>query len=261
VTETNQGKLFATSTNRNLTFTHRENSIFATTDIQSFPGNSGGPLYVQVDIDKYLPAAIYLGGSGETLVRAINSEVVDLINRAEISSHSGGNSTGGGVIIISPGITVPQAGSSLLTVSLTPPNTTNVRPGWRIRGFRDTNFITDAHTTKALIGGGDYPMEFKLVPGFLEPSNITVSVAVGQEVVVQAIYIPDPPSLRFSYSNGLTLIGAAAAKYRVEYVTNLTAPLVWTPLTTLTLSNPSVTIANTRPAISGSRLYRAVLVP
>ena len=37
----------------------------------------------------------WLGGSGQTLVRAINGEVVDLINRAEISSNGGGNISGG----------------------------------------------------------------------------------------------------------------------------------------------------------------------
>src|SRR6185295_7294522 len=101
----------------NLNFTRLYTGIFSTTNIAGFPGNSGGPLYVQSDVNQYLPAAIFLGGSGETLVRAITSEVVDLINRAEISGNGGGNSTGGGVIIISPGITVPQAGTGLLTVS------------------------------------------------------------------------------------------------------------------------------------------------
>jgi hypothetical protein len=260
VPDPDKGKLHAT-TAANVTFVHLYTGVFATTNIGSFPGNSGGPLYVQADVDLYLPAAIYLGGSGQTLVRAINSEVVDLINRAEISGNGGGNSTGGGVIVISPGFTVPQAGTGLLTVNLAPSNATNVRPGWRIRGLTDTNFITDARSTLGLIGGGGYPLEFKLVPGFLEPSNITVEVTVGQEVMVQAIYIPDPPTLGFSYSNGLALKGGAAAKYRVEYATSLTAPITWTPLTTLTLSNASVAIPNTRPATSGLRVYRAELVP
>src|SRR5439155_21280332 len=94
----------------NLTFTRLYTSIFATTNIQSFPGNSGGPLYVQADVDKYLPAGLCLGGSGQTLVRAINSEVVDLINRAEISGNGGGNVVGGGPILVSPGLTAPPFG-------------------------------------------------------------------------------------------------------------------------------------------------------
>src|SRR5207249_4384082 len=113
----------------------------------------------------------------------------------------------------------------------TPSNATNIRPGWRIRGLTDTNFITDARSTLGLIGGGGYPLEFKPVPGFLEPSNITVQVEVGQEVIVQAIYLPDPPTLGFSYSSGLRLDGAAGARYRIESATNLTGPSNWAALT------------------------------
>ena len=155
----------------NLTFTRLYTSIFATTNIQSFPGNSGGPLYVQADVDKYLPAAICLGGSDKTLVRAINREIVDLINRAEISGNGAGNIVGGGVTLLSPGITAPPFGTGLLTVSLAPSNASSFGPGWRITDYTDTNYITDALATVALIGGGNYPIEFKPVPGFITPSN------------------------------------------------------------------------------------------
>ena len=95
----------------------------------------------------------------------------------------------------------------------------------------------------------------------IEPSTTTVQVVEGQEVIVQAIYLPVPPSLGFSYSNGLRLNGAKDAWYRINYATKLTARLAWTNLTTLKLSGPSVTIPNTRPATTGNRFYRAELVP
>ena len=76
--------------------------VFVTTDIQSFPGNSGGPLCVLTN-GVYYPAAIYLGGVDEARVRAINGAVADLINRAEVSSFTGDNSTGGGVVILTAG--------------------------------------------------------------------------------------------------------------------------------------------------------------
>jgi hypothetical protein len=260
--EADKGKLFSTPAQpENLTFTRLYTTIFATTNIASFPGNSGGPLYVQADVNKYLPAAIYLGGSGQTLVRAINSEVVDLIKRAEIASNGGGNSTGGGVAIISPGITAPAASVGLLTVSLSPSNAANVRPGWRIRNFNDTNFITAPLTTNEFTEGGSLAIEFKPVPAFDEPSNVTVQIVLGQEVIVQAIYVPCSPSLGFSFGNGLSLNCAVGATYRVEYTTNLGPAANWTPLTTQTLSSSSVTIPNTRPANSGRRFYRAVLMP
>jgi hypothetical protein len=165
------------------------------------------------------------------------------------------------VLIISAGTTAAPIGQGLLTVSLTPSNATHVRPGWRIRGLTDTNFITSARTTQPQIGGGSYPIEFKPVPAFLEPSNVTVSVAVGQEVIVQAIYIPVPPLLSFSYSNGLRLDGVAGASYRVEHTTNLSTAPSWRPLTTQTLGSSSILVSNTRPASIARGFYRAVLVP
>src|SRR5207248_2860857 len=48
----------------------------------SYPGNSGGPLYVQFN-GYFYPAAIYLGtinnGGYQSVVRAIDSSVVNLI--------------------------------------------------------------------------------------------------------------------------------------------------------------------------------------
>ena len=213
------------------------------------------------DVDKYLPAAICLGGSGETLVRAINSEIVDLINRAEISGNGGGNIVGGGVTLLSPGITAQPFGTGLLTVNLAPSNASSFRPGWRIMGYTDTNFITDALATVALIGGGSYPIEFKAVPGFLTPSNRTVLMAVGGVVTLQADYVPIRPLLGFDYNNGLSLSGATGATYRVEFATSLTTPVDWTPLTTFALVNSPFTVSNTLPATDASGFYRAVLVP
>ena len=245
----------------NLTFTRLYTSIFATTNIQSFPGNSGGPLYVQADVDKYLPAAICLGGSDKTLVRAINREIVDLINRAEISGNGAGNIVGGGVTLLSPGITAPPFGTGLLTVSLAPSNASSFGPGWRITDYTDTNYITDALATVALIGGGNYPIEFKPVPGFITPSNRTVLIAVGQTVTLQAEYVPVRPLLSFDFTNGLSLSGATGANYRVEFATNLTTPVNWTPLTNLTLVSSPFAISDTHPSTDGSGFYRAVLVP
>src|SRR5436853_3283140 len=69
----------------------------------SYPGNSGGPLYVQFN-GYYYPAAVYLGTlfSGNTpyasVVRAIDSNVVNLISFAQSDAGSGTNNTGGGPI-------------------------------------------------------------------------------------------------------------------------------------------------------------------
>ena len=261
IAETNKGKLHA-ATPANLGFTHLYTAVFVTTDLQSFPGNSGGPLSVQVDVNNYLPAAIYLGGSGQTLVRAINSEVVDLINRAEISGNGGGNSTGGGVTILSPGQTTSVFGTGLLTVNLSPTNTMTVGAGWRVANSGSTNYITDATATVALIGGGSYSIEFKPVFGFAAPTNRTVTVAVGGQVTLQANYVSAQPAINFTRGNGLNLQGVVGSTYRVEFTTNYATPTnIWTTLTNITLTNASQVIGGTQPPKTGRRFYRAVLVP
>src|SRR5476651_2292845 len=73
----------------------------------SYPGNSGGPVYVQFN-GYYYPAGVYLGtlfnGSQPyaSAVRAIDSAVVNLITKAGTLGDGGTNNAGGGVITIIP---------------------------------------------------------------------------------------------------------------------------------------------------------------
>jgi hypothetical protein len=146
-------------------------------------------------------------------------------------------------------------------VRLSPSNSASIRPGWRIAGNQNTNFITNALSTVALIGGGGYPVEFKSIPGFITPSNRIIQMAVGGKVSIQADYVPASQQLSLNSMAGLTLLGGAGARYRVDFATNLTPPPAWMPLTTFTLSGSSLLLTNTRPTNAGSRFYRSVLVP
>jgi uncharacterized delta-60 repeat protein len=59
---------------------------------------------------------------------------------------------------------------------------------------------------------------------------------------------------------GMFLSGSIGTNYRVEYTTNLTSPSLWTPLTSLVLTNSPAFIAD--PTLPhGSRFYRAVTIP
>jgi hypothetical protein len=144
---------------------------------------------------------------------------------------------------------------------LSPSNSVAIRPAWRVAGSRNTNFVTNALSTVALIGGGGYPIEFKSIPGFITPTNRIIKVAVGGRVTIQADYIPASHQLKLSSLSGLTLLGGEGARYRVEFATNLTPPRIWTPLTTFTLSGSSLLLTNTQPANTGSRFYRSFLEP
>ena len=96
ISPANQGKMFATPA-ANVTLVRGFGHTYATSDIHSSGGGSGGPLCVHYQGGSFYPAAIYLGGSGQTVVRAIDSQVIELFNRAEVSGNGGDNNTGGGI--------------------------------------------------------------------------------------------------------------------------------------------------------------------
>ena len=74
----------------NVTFTRVFGRTYTTPNIRSSGGNSGGPLCVQFEGGNYYPAAVYLGGTGQTVVRAIDSDVLDLFNRAGAALDAAG---------------------------------------------------------------------------------------------------------------------------------------------------------------------------
>src|ERR1041384_7303639 len=122
-----QGRMFATSP-FNVTFsrvpgTDSSNNpyrVYTTSDITSAGGNSGGPICVLYDNGSYYPAAIYLGGSAQTSVRAIDDKVVDLFGRAEVSGDGGGNQVGGGIIQVDTPSSRGTFSTAGLKVFLTP---------------------------------------------------------------------------------------------------------------------------------------------
>jgi len=68
-------------------FTHDSGQLYSTKQFPSYPGNSGGPLCVRYQNEdgemRYFPAAVYLGMvGGRSVVRAIDADVMALINRA-----------------------------------------------------------------------------------------------------------------------------------------------------------------------------------
>jgi sugar lactone lactonase YvrE len=227
----------------------------------SYSGNSGGPLYVQLN-GYYYPAAVYLGtlynGSQPqaSAVRAIDSNVVNLITRAATMGDSGTNSTGGGAITVVPGQTAAPFGTGLLTVSLTP-NSLNGSFGWRIMGL-NTNYFTSALTTVALIGGGNYTIEFKPFPGFVTPTNRTTSVSISNVVNIQADYVVIPviPILNAlrSGSNVVLYWPTTAQNFVLESAVTFNNSNLWSPVSVLkTTIGTNHFVTN---QISGTNFYR-----
>ena len=121
---------------------------------------------MQHDNGRYYPAGIYLGGLTETVVRAIDSDVVDLINRAEISGNAAGNYTGGGVGRWESGVTTSPFVPGLFQVNLLPGGA--MGSGWRVKGAEDRSWVSDRNLYYPLIPG-PFDIEFRPISGYSAP--------------------------------------------------------------------------------------------
>lgn len=185
ISTTSQGRMHATAP-FNVVFSSSFGRIFTTTGIRSSGGNSGGPLCVQFEGGAYYPAAIYLGGDNQTVVRAIDSEVVDLFNRAEISSNGGDNNTGGGITHTSiSGTTSSTTGS--VQVIIEPEAARNAGAGWRL-GTSGSYRLSGA--VRSSVTPGSYTLNMITVTGFETPNAPTITVSGGQLVTQTFTYAP-----------------------------------------------------------------------
>jgi hypothetical protein len=186
------GRLYATPIVE-APFQYVTGSLFSTTAITSFSGNSGGPLFVRYSNGHYYPAAIYLGGSGDTVVHAIDSDVIALMNKAEVSGNGGANNSGGGIIQVNEGVsglTAFALGS--VAVTLSPPGAVSAGAYWeigdgvkRFNGQSVTGLTPGSYTVQSFTGG----------PGYSAPAPAAVSVTAGNETDVTATYTPNRPTI------------------------------------------------------------------
>jgi len=166
-------------------------AVRATSAFRSSGGNSGGAVCVKFN-NVFYPAAVFLGGTGQSVVRLIDRDVVDLINRAELTANTGDNNTSGGVPTGGGfGLPVPVGlGLGAMGVRL-PANALAAGGGWRFvrpDGAADP-FISDNNmTTNRLVGLSVNEIEFKPVAGFLTPGRFTVPVVTGATQLVNVVF-------------------------------------------------------------------------
>ncbi len=181
ISAANQGRIHATPP-INATFTHANARVYLTDNITSRGGTSGGPVCVQYDDGRYFPAAIYLGGTTQTRVRAIDSDVITLFDSAEESSTTGQNSTNGGSTQTNNSLGSTPSG--MLTVTIEPQAARAAGAGWRIGSGA---FLTSGQS-KPYLSAGDYTVTFKSIEGFQTPSTRTVTVEAGKTVRIAITY-------------------------------------------------------------------------
>lgn len=228
----------------------------------SYPGNSGGPLYVQLN-GYYYPAGVYLGTlySGSTptasLIRAIDSQVVNLITNAQTLGDSGTNGSGGGVTILNSGLGLGTAG--YLQWQLGPPSAVTAGAAWQLAG--DTSYSTATNYTEMVTTSNLVTVQFKPVSGWHTPTNQTVKVLLGQLNIYNATYTVSNPVLTYNPATGLGLSGTTGTLYELELRTNLVSGN-WLPVSTNTLTNAAFNLLLPKSNFTNhSGFYRAVWLP
>jgi hypothetical protein len=217
-----------------------DQQIYTAPWMLSFPGNSGGPFYVQLN-GYYYPAAVYLGTlfNGTvpyaSAVRAIDSNVVSLITLAAALGDTGTNNSGGGVITIIPSLSASVSHPGYLILQLGPPSAVQAGAAWKLTN-QSANFYSAANpslqevtSTNALV------VQFKPIPGWILPTNRAVTVVPGLILTNVATYTVTNPVLTVDPINGLGLSGTSNTTYQIQSNSVLTG--TWIPFKTNTLTN------------------------
>jgi sugar lactone lactonase YvrE len=158
----------------------------------SYPGNSGGPFYVEFD-GYYYPAGVYLGTlfSGTvpyaSAVRAIDSNVVNLITNAQALVTTGTNNSGGGVVTINAGSGI-ASNPGAVEVTISPPAVLQAGGAWKLSTLSDAYYSVANPSAFAVTSAGSVQLQFKQVSGWNLPANQSVAVAAGTVVNVASSY-------------------------------------------------------------------------
>ena len=194
-----------------------QQEVYVAPWLLSYPGNSGGPFYVQFN-GYYYPAGVYLGTlyNGDvpyaSLVRGIDSNVVNLITLAQTLGDAGTNGTGGGVITIigGPGGLVPPT----ISVQLEPSTAVAAGAGWRVQGT--TDWVSDPNYIYP-VTNSSVVLEFKPIFGWDGPTNQNLTLTTGRNIIT-AYYTPSP-ALSVNPVGGLVASGLAGGPFTPGSIT------------------------------------------
>lgn len=234
--------------------------IYTSSNFLSYPGNSGGPLYVELN-GYFYPAGVYLGtlyngSSYQSVVRAIDSDVVNLITNAA-ALVSGTNNTGGGVITFVANASLSSANPAYVQVVLGPPAAVQTGAGWRLSG--DSTYGTAANYTRSVTTNGA-SIEFKPVEGWNPPPATTIQLTAGAITRTNLSYSVVPPVMLLAAGTGLGMTGTLNTSYRIERSASL-LPGSWLPVSTNTLSSGFNSLLAWPLTNGSSSFYRAVWLP
>lgn len=236
-----------------------DQQVYTASWFLSYPGNSGGPLYVDLN-GYYYPAGVYLGtvnnGTEASAVRAIDSNVVNLITNAASLGDLGTNHTGGGVITIVPNQAISAGNPGYVQFQVGPRSAVLAGGGWRVQG--DSAYSTATNYTRAIISTNVVAVEFKPIPGWNPPASQAIKIVPGQITYPAASYTVTNPVMVADMALGIGITGTTGTVYEIESRTSLTGGS-WVPLSTNTILTNGFNLVTPRLGTNtGGAFYRAV---
>jgi hypothetical protein len=208
-----------------------DQQVYTAAWMLSYPGNSGGPLYVQFD-GYYYPAAVYLGTLFNgvvpyaSAVRAIDSNVVNLITLAATLGLSGTNRSGGGVINVIPGQDI-SSNPGLIEVTIAPPAAAQAGGAWKFLNQPDEDYSTKNPSVLAVTSTNAVQLQFNPISGWNLPASQSLAVSAGSITSITNSY-----TLAISWAApGVITYGTSLGANQLDAVT--VAPqgnYIYTPL-------------------------------
>jgi autotransporter-associated beta strand protein len=152
-------------------------------------GMKGGPLCIQLAGGNYFPAGIFLGGgTSQNLIRVIDSSVIDLFNRAELTANTGSNNNSGGISQTSYTAVATTSNRGSLTVILQPAEARAAGALWKLGS--DSSFLASG-TRKNNLTPGNYFLQVRQIPGFQAIPDMTTTVNGNSLTTVTVTYLPE----------------------------------------------------------------------
>jgi hypothetical protein len=195
-----------------------------------------------------------------SLVRAIDSTVVNLITNAEVLGDNNTNHTGGGVITVIPNQAISASTPGYLQFVLGPPGALAAGAAWKLSG--DSAYSTATNYIRAVTSTNAVGVQFKPLSGWnLPANNQSVSVLPNQITSYSASYTVIDPVLVASGTAGLGITGTTGTVYVIQSRSSLTSGS-WVNVSTNTITSSGINLILSNSLTNGATVfYRAMWLP
>jgi hypothetical protein len=180
------------------------------------------------------------------VVRAIDSNVVNLISMASEAGDYGTNNSGGNFITIIPSQAVSLSNPAYLMLELGPPSAVQAGAAWKLTNQPDSCYSTGNPSLQEVTTTSTLVVQFKPIPGWNLPTNRSVTVVPGLILTNVVTYTVANPRLTLDLVNGLGMFGTTNTTYQIQSNSLLTGG-TWIPFQTNILTSPGFNLITNKP--------------